>query len=207
MKTLITFAAAGTALAGIALATGVQADAADFKPKEELQAAHGTYRSAAPEEWYGGFGTREFTFADGRWTLTFTHALDPAMTMRTFQFRTGGDFEILDRSPDVEGAYHGVFGEDWKHLTLLTDNPEIVAAMGMAGCGLTTNLETDISETGCANWKPVAECGEDHDLFAMDATSVYFGVRPADNDMCTPDKVPTALLPAVPAFAVAGATQ
>ncbi len=206
MKTLITLAAAGTTLAGVSIA-GVYANAADFKPKEELQTVHGTYRSAVPEAWYGGFGTRELTFADGRWTLIFTHARDPAMTMRTFQFRTGGNFKILEPSPDVEGTYHGVFHEGWKHVTLLTDNPEISAAMGMAECGPTYNLETDISGTGCAKWKPVAECGEDHDLFAMDRTSVYFGVRPADNDMCTPDKVPTALLPALPAFAVADAAQ
>ena len=46
-------------------------------------------------------------FAHGQWQLIFTHALDPAMTMRTFQFRTGGAFEILEASKDVEGAYHG----------------------------------------------------------------------------------------------------
>ena len=82
-------------------------------------------------------------------------------------------------------------------VTLLTYNPEIVAAMSMAECGLTCNLETDISETGCASWRPLAECGEDHDLFAMDAVGVYFRVRPADNDMCTPARTPTALLPVV----------
>jgi hypothetical protein len=75
--------------------------------------------------------------------------------------------------------------------------PEIVAGMGMADCGLTLNLETDISETGCAAWAPVAVCGEDHDLLALTDEGLHFGVRPADNDMCTADKVPTALLPAV----------
>lgn len=67
----------------------------------------------------------------------------------------------------------------------------------MGECNLTVNLEADISQTGCAAWRSVAVCGEDHDLFALDATGLRFGVRPADNDMCTPDKTPTALLPAV----------
>lgn len=155
---------------------------------------------AAPEAWYGGFGTREFTFAHGQWHLIFAHALDPATTMRTFQFRTGGPFEIGQPSEAVEGAFHGIFREDWKHVTLLTDNPEIVAGMGMADCGLTYNLETDISESGCAAWRPVAECGEDHDLFAVDATGVYFGVRLADNDMCSADKTARARLPIVARF-------
>jgi hypothetical protein len=182
--------------AGIAAcATGAFADG--FAPREDVVGVQGTFRSAAAEEWYGGYGTREFTFANGRWQLIFTHALDPAMTLRTFQFRTGGPFEIGAASDVVAGAFDGVFHEDWKHVTLLTDNAEIVAAMGMGDCGLTYNLETDISETGCAAWAPVAECGEDHDLFAMDGTGVYFGVRPADNDMCTPDRRPTALLPVV----------
>lgn len=189
-----------TLMAAAAIVCAAPALADDFAPRDALQATHGTYRSAAPEPWYGGFGTREFIFADGQWQLIFTHALDPAMTMRTFQFRTGGPFEIGEPSEAVEGAYRGVFHEDWKHVTLLTDNPEIVAAMGMAECGLTYNLETNISETGCASWRPVSECGEDHDLFAMDANGVYFGVRPADNDMCTPDRTPTALLPVVTRF-------
>jgi hypothetical protein len=162
-----------------------------------LQSLHGTYISPRVEEWYGGYGTREFVFADGRWSLTFTHALDPAMTMRTFQFRTGGAYRVGEPSSSVAGAFHTVFDEDWKHVTLLTAVPEIVAGMGMADCDLTLNLETDISETGCAAWAPVAVCGEDHDLLALTGDGLHFGVRPVDNDMCTADRTPTALLPAV----------
>lgn len=186
-------AAAIAALAGPSIAE-------DFLDGASIQAANGTYRSAAPEPWYGGFGTREFVFADGEWQLTFLHALDPAMTMRTFQFRTGGPFEIVGSSDAVEGAFDGTFNEAWKHVTLLTEIPDVIAGMGMADCGLTPNLETDISETGCAAWRPVSVCGQDHDLIAMTEGGVQFGVRPADNDMCTADKRPTALLPVVARF-------
>lgn len=178
----------------------VSAHADNFLGADEVQNANGTYRSAAPEPWYGAFGTREFIFADGQWEIVFTHALDPAMTMRTFVFRTGGAYDIVGTSDAVEGAFNGTFYEEWKHVTLLTENPDIVSAMGMAECGLTYNLETDISETGCGHWLPVAECGEDHDLIAMTETGVQFGVRPQDNDMCTADKRPTALLPVVARF-------
>ncbi|OYW62233.1 MAG: hypothetical protein B7Z31_01610, partial [Rhodobacterales bacterium 12-65-15] len=147
--------------------------------------------------WYGGFGHREFVFADGNWSLTFTHALDPEMTLRTFQFRTGGTYAVGEASAKVDGAWRTVFQEDWKHLTLLTPDPALAQAFGMAECNLTVNLEADISDTGCAAWRPVADCGEDHDLLALDATGLRFGVRPADNDMCSADKTPTALLPAV----------
>lgn len=183
----------------IALGT-MAAQAEEFWDADALQNARGTYRSAAPEPWYGGFGTREFVFANGRWGLVFTHALDPAMTMRTFVFRTGGAYEIGGPNKDVRGAYDGTFFEEWKHVTLLTDVPEVIAGMGMADCGLTPNLETDISQSGCAGWRPVAECGADHDILAMTDTGLQFGVRPADNDMCTPDRRPTALLPVVAKF-------
>jgi hypothetical protein len=162
-----------------------------------LEALTGTFHSASVEEWYGGYGTREFVFSDGQWSLTFIHALDPAMTQRTFQFRTGGAYKVGQESESVSGAFHTVFDEDRKHLTLLTPVSEIAAAMGMADCGLTVNLEVDISETGCAAWRPVSVCGEDHDLLALSNEGLHFGVRPADNDMCTADKTPTALLTAV----------
>ncbi len=191
MKTGLSF------LAAVATLCSALPAAAEFADAGTLQALQGTYVSPKVEAWYGGFGTREFVFRDGQWSLIFTHALDPAMTMRTFQFRTGGGYAVGAPSPVVEGAFQTVFDEDWKRVTLLTDVPEIVAGMGMAECNLTVNLEADISGTGCAAWRPVAVCGQDHDLLALSADGLHFGVRPADNDMCSPDKTPTALLPAV----------
>ena len=180
-----------------ALAPAVEA--ADSADATTLASLSGTFLSPKVEEWYGGFGTREFIFHDGQWQLIFTHALDQGMTRRTFQFRTGGSYAILGPSAAVQGAFEANFDEDWKHVTLLTTIPEVIAGMGMADCGLAFNLETDISATGCGAWKPVADCGIDHDLLALDATGLRFGQRPADNDMCTPDRRPTALLgPVVP---------
>lgn len=197
---MLKHASACIAATALSLLAGGSAHSEGFADRSELETVSGTFRSSAPERWYGGYGVREFVFHDGQWSLIFKHALDPEMTMRTFQFRTGGGYEILEQSADVPGAHHGVFYEEWKHVTLLTETPEVIAAMGMSECGLTPNLETDISETGCASWRPVAECDEDHDLFALDETGVYFGVRPQDNNLCTADRLPTALLPVAPRF-------
>lgn len=182
-------------LAALALALAAVPAAAD--DRAALAALSGTYASPAPEPWYGGWGTREFVFDGGQWSLIFTHALDRDMTRRTFRFRTGGGYRVGAPDGRVSGAFRTVFAEDWKHLTLLTPDAGLAAAMGLAACGLTVNLEADISATGCAAWKPVALCGEDHDLLALSAEGLHFGVRPRDNDMCTPDRTPAALLPAV----------
>lgn len=181
--------------ASLALLSSGAALAADkFGGKDELTTLSGVYASSAPEPWYGGYGTRRFTFENGTWGLTFVHALDPQMTQKTFSFRTAGPYRIEAPSAVVPGAFEAVFVEKVKYLTLLTSDANIIQAFGLAACGLTLNAEKDISVSGCAAWRPVSVCSEDHDLLAISAEGLQFGVRPADNDMCTPDKRPTALL-------------
>jgi hypothetical protein len=167
--------------------------------REQLQILAGTYVDPEARDWgQGTFGKREFTFDDGKWTLTFVLALDPKMEQRVFEFRTLGSYKVGAGSKAVAGAFETDFDEDSKFLTLFTDNADLSKSFGLSDCGLKSGEEKDISETGCSLWKPVSVCGTDHDLLALDEKGqVYFGVRPPDNDMCTPDKRPNALLPAV----------
>jgi hypothetical protein len=169
------------------------AEAETFANRRRLQALAGVYESAAPEKWYGGYGTRSFTFNQGRWALTFVHALDAEMKQKTFAFRTEGTYRVGGRSGSVNGAYEAVFFEDRKFLTLLTPDPKLAQAFGMADCALKYQEEVEISQSGCAGWKPVTQCREDHDLLAMDAKGLYFGERPADNDMCSAARRPKSL--------------
>jgi hypothetical protein len=185
--------AAAACLAALAATAGEP-----FGQRETLQDLSGTWASAGPEDWYGAYGKRVFGFDDGRWTLAFTFALDPDFEAPVFRFRTGGPYAVHGPSVLVPGAFEATFFETAKHVTLLTADAELAAMLGIADCGLTPGVEADISERGCAGWKPVAECSEDHDLLAIDAAGgLYFGVRPVDNDMCDAGKRPTALLPAV----------
>jgi hypothetical protein len=163
-----------------------------------LRRLSGTWRSTGPERWGEAWGWREFTFDRGRWSLRFTLALDPQAQAKVFEFRTGGSYQVLRPSAAVPGAWDALFNEEAKFVTLHALDAGLVQAFGLAGCALVAGVEKDISRAGCANWKPVAQCGEDHDLLALDADGgLRFGVRPDDNDMCTADKRPTALLPAV----------
>lgn len=170
-----------------------------YQGADAIMALNGTWASSAPEDWgRGTFGTRSFSFDDGAWSLDFALALDPGMKAKVFEFHTTGTYDVQSPSATVPGAYDMLFREVTKALTLRATDPKLIAAFGLAQCNLTADVKTDISATGCAIWKPVAVCGEDYDLLALDAAGkLYFGVRPADNDMCTPDKRPTALLPAV----------
>jgi hypothetical protein len=120
------------------------------------------------------------------------------MHRQVFRFRNGGPYEVRGASLVVLGAFEAVFFEDGKHVTVLAADPAVVAAFGLAACGLEPGRESDISERGCAGCRPVATCREDPDLLGLAADGgLHFGVRPRDNDMCTPERRPTALLPPV----------
>lgn len=180
----------------VLLAACLLAPPATAGSREALEALSGTYASAAPEPWGpGAWGTRRFTFDGGRWGLTFTLALDPRMEARVFSFRTLGAYAVGTQAA-VPGAHAAVFGEERKFVTLHTADPKLAAAFGLAACGLVPGVEKDISQDGCARWKPVAQCGEDHDLLMLDGQGrLFFGQRPQDNDMCTSARRPGALFP------------
>ncbi|MBX9768039.1 MAG: hypothetical protein K2X47_12270 [Bdellovibrionales bacterium] len=169
---------------------------AEDAPSTKLASLSGSYKSIKAEDWgRGTFGRREFTFDEGKWTLKFTLALDSEMKVPVFEFRTFGTYKVLDKSKIVPNTYNALFLEDKKFVTLRTGDPHLVKNFGLADCGLQNDVEKDISITGCAGWKPVAICHEDHDLLSLDKNgNLYFGLRPADNDMCTPEKRPTKLI-------------
>ena len=170
----------------------------DTLDKEQLQNLSGTYMDPQPYAYGNAFGQRVFTFDEGRWTLKFTLGLDPDLANPVFEFRTFGTYEVKDRSSVVDGAYNALFLEEKKFLTLKTGDPQLAEAFGFATCNLEKDIERDVSDTGCALWAAVSECNEDHDLLKLDdAGLLYFGVRPADNNMCTEDRRPTALTPGV----------
>jgi hypothetical protein len=187
------------AAAAVTLLPAEAAPARDAADRQALAQLAGTYRSTSAEDWgRGSFGTREFGFDNGRWTLKFTLALDPQMKNRVFEFRTHGQYFVGAASKTVPGAFDALFTEDAKYVTLRTPDLQLVTAFGLAGCGLAADVEKDISREGCALWKPVAACGVDHDLLALDEQGgLRFGVRPPDNDMCTAARRPATLLPAV----------
>jgi hypothetical protein len=166
--------------------------------KMALEKLSGTYADPSPYAYGQAWGKRVFTFDKGKWTLVFTLGLDPELKMQVFTFRTAGTYKVQEKSAIVKDAYNAVFYEDKKWVTLKTADQELIKAFGFASCNLVKDVEKDISLTGCSAWPSVADCPGDYDLLSLDKDGkLYFGDRPADNNMCTPEKRPIRLTPAV----------
>jgi hypothetical protein len=166
--------------------------------KYKLEHLSGKYADAKPYNYGKAWGKRVFTFNKGRWTLVFTLALDPAMNMPVFEFRTYGSYSLQEKSATLADTYHALFLEEKKFVTLKTGDEKLIQAFGFVPCGMTKDVEQDISITGCSAWKSVADCPGDYDLLSLDKSGqLYFGERPADNDMCSAEKRPTKLTPPV----------
>jgi hypothetical protein len=170
----------------------------DKELKSKLENLSGTYADAKPYAYGQAWGRRVFTFDKGRWTLHFTLALDPEMKMQVFHFRTLGTYKIQDKSNKISNTYHALFFEEKKFLTLKTKDENLIKAFGFTPCNMITDIEQDVSISGCSAWKSVKECPGDYDLLSLDSEGkLYFGNRPQDNDMCSPEKRPTSLTPPV----------
>ncbi|MFT3768956.1 MAG: hypothetical protein QM820_26245 [Minicystis sp.] len=103
----------------------------------------------------------------------------------------------MGASAKVEGASEGVFSFDTRTIT-----PKAQAFADfldtLDGCGAgawKVDTAGDIFASGCAalGSYPAAMCPADYDVVKVSADALQFGARPADNNMCTADKRPTAL--------------
>lgn len=166
--------------------------------KTKLENLSGTYADPVPYNYGRAWDKRVFTFNKGKWTLDFVLALDSEMKMQVFKFRTLGSYKVQEKSTKVADTYNAVFFEDKKFLTLKTTDENLINAFGFSQCNMTINVEQDVSANGCSGWKSVKDCPGDYDLLSLDKEGkLYFGNRPQDNDMCSPEKRPTSLTPPV----------
>jgi len=136
-----------------------------------------------------------FVISATRWDLDYETFGDTTCTKRTARIQLGGPYSMGEPSTTVTGAWHSVFSFDVRDLT--ADDAKTAKAMGKL-CGikkLKAGVATSLLEKGCAKlgFKPLADCGGDFDLVAVEGFALRFGVRPADNDLCTEAKRPTAL--------------
>lgn len=136
---------------------------------------------------------RHFQLTESSWTLNLDAFGDARCQTKLFTARVAGPYTLVKDSDAVPGATEGDFGFGERYLTAHVQ--PLADAFAQSGCGTgtwTVGAEQAIPGA-CLFFKPIAQCGTDHDLVKVDGDKLFFGQRPADNDMCVPGKRPAAL--------------
>ena len=139
---------------------------------------------------------RVFDIQEKDWSLKFETFGDAGCTARLFTARFEGPYTLVKDSQKVAGATEGNFGFARHYMTAHVQ--PVADWFQGAKCGSApwaVGVEQETSTTGCVFLRPVTACGMDHDIVKVEGNQLFFGQRPADGDMCTPDKRPTALTP------------
>jgi hypothetical protein len=134
---------------------------------------------------------------EGHWDVDFRVHGDPKCSTGFLTVHIDGPYRFVEPSDVVKGAWDVLFSFDERTVT-----PENDAALGflqsLGPCGdghFEVGKPTDVYTAGCAalGQYPKSQCDADHDLAWTDGSELRFGERPADNDLCTEAKRPTAL--------------
>jgi hypothetical protein len=137
---------------------------------------------------------RHFVLTPKEWTLKFQAYGDAGCTVGLFTARVEGPYTLEQSSPAVVGATEANFGFRRQFMTAHVQ--PVADWFQGAHCGTETwkvGQEQETTSTGCVFLRPVASCGTDHDVVKVEGRQLFFGQRPADNDLCTPGKRPAAL--------------
>lgn len=141
----------------------------------------------------------DFDLGASAWDLDYVVHADDACAVPLVTVSIAGPYALERPSDAVAGAWEARFGFDSK-----TIRPEVDGLRdflnSLEGCGeadFETGVAQDVFASGCAGFGqyPASACPADYDLVRLDGDTLQFGARPADNDMCTPDKRPTTLSP------------
>lgn len=141
----------------------------------------------------GSHNQLTFRMTAGAWDLDYTAFGDAACSAKFLTVNIQGDYTLGGASAVEAGAREGTFGFRSKTVT-----PHLDAAVGVVNgaCAVTTakvGEKLDIGG-GCAGLGayPIADCASDSDIVRLQGNVLSFGARPADNNMCTPEKRPTS---------------
>lgn len=140
------------------------------------------------------FETGTYEGTGSSYELTFHFFVDEGCTAPFVTFMSKGDF-VTRPSPKVPGALE--FDATWTGRTMRADSDASLPLLN-AQCGTppwSVGQTQEIFARGCAaaGFRPSSECSHDFDLLKIDGNTFSFGQRPADNNMCTPDRRPSAV--------------
>ena len=140
----------------------------------------------------GSFNQLTFKMTEGEWNLAYGAFGDEACTAKFLTVDIQGPYTLGEPSEAGEGAREAEFGFATKTVT---PHMEPAVAVVNGACGVETAKLGEALDlaAGCAGLgaHPIADCGSDHDIVMVKGDTLHFGARPADNNMCSPDKRPS----------------
>jgi len=135
-----------------------------------------------------------FDLTETTWSLAYEAFGDAVCATPSLTVQIDGGYALGNASAVVDGAREGRFDFARKTVTPHSAGAADFLTQACGRPGFVAGEAADITG-GCAGLGayPVAECPSDHDIVLLDDTgSLHFGARPQDNNMCTPEKRPTA---------------
>ena len=140
---------------------------------------------------------RDFTLTRDRWTLELsTYGDNTSEQSKLFTAKVEGPYAVTGASSKVPGADEVEFGFERIHFTPHADF--FIGMLNGAGAGRgnwKVHEAQDVSATGALFFAPTSVYSREYDLLKRDGDTLYFGKRPADNNMGSPDRRPQALAP------------
>jgi hypothetical protein len=119
---------------------------------------------------------------------------DAACTKKVQHTTSKGSYTVGAASAAVPGAFEITFAVDERGAT--ADSAAAAKALSKScGAKFKAGKAVDVSAKGCdaIGLKAKEACGSEFDLVTVEGDAVKFGVRPADNDLCSAEKRPTAI--------------
>jgi len=170
------------------------ANSRDDEPAPASDELAGLWVSNCIDPGNGQGFTLAFDLTDSTWALDYTAFADAACGTRTLTAHIEGPYTLGAVSAVAPETREGEFGFSRKTVTPHNEGAAGFLPQACGGGTFTVGAPTDIT-AGCPGLGayPIADCPTDHDIVTVVDDVLHFGARPADNDMCSPEKRPTAL--------------
>lgn len=163
------------ALVALAVAIAVS-DPTLAQPNAPVLSGH--WRSAVPEAQGKLFVTRDFTFTDHTWVVSYRAFRDAEAKLPLFTLDVGGVFVLGGPSIVVAGAFEGIFPAT--HRNIIADSAWGVAMFGQLGCKLKVGVVKALVSEPCGFVPSQMQAMGEYDLVAIRNGQLFFGERSGD---------------------------
>lgn len=166
----------------------------DDEPAPAGDELAGLWESACIDPGNGQGFTLTFDLTESTWALDYTAFADAGCGTPNLTVHIEGPYRLGDASAVAADTREGEFDFGRKTVTPHNEGAAGFLPQACGGGTFTVGAPTDIT-AGCPGLGayPIADCPTDHDIVTVAGDVLRFGARPADNDMCSPEKRPTAL--------------